>query len=581
MAAQGSKVFQFNTDISRREYARFTLPLLRRLLRSARPFWPALVGFLAFACAETVIYVNIPILLGDLADAFGRLLVDSILGKTVSFAAVTRAALKVGAMLLGSTGASVLAGVCVNGFSSSYAHRLRTELFRACFRQPIAGIDAHTRDGVYGIAAQSVDLLNQSLNLLLEGVAGPLILAVGLFIRLFRIRPEFGWFALLLMPLSLLINLLLTSKEMPFAAAQRQVNTALELKLTRYYNAYAAAAVTGARGRMTRELMQINARHRAASRAARRIESRRDVLNELLTNVSLAAVAVYGAFCLKDETITIGALIGILICVRKLSEPVARTSLLSGAVAGAAAASQRIFPFLDSPAEPTGAETPTAESAELRFEHVSFGYRAGVPAVLSDVSFTIPAAGITRITGVSGAGKSSVIKLLLRLYRPTQGSILLDGRDVELTDLAAYRQAFCLIEQEAALFRRTVAENIAYGMPEATQAQIRAAAEAVGAHGFISALPQGYHTLCGEGGTVLSGGECQLILLARAVLQQKRVLILDEATAFLDPASFAAVRDAVLRLAQTRAVIIISHSDAEEFPGAREIRIENGHVKEE
>ncbi len=190
----------------------------------------------------------------------------------------------------------------------------------------------------------------------------------------------------------------------------------------------------------------------------------------------------------------------------------------------------------------------------------------------------MPAVGVTRISGVSGAGKSSVVKLLLRLYRPASGSILWNGKNVEEFDLAQYRKAFGLIAQEAALFRRTVTQNIAYGAPDAADAEIRAAAAAVGADSFISALPQGYETLCGEGGAALSGGECQLILLARAVLQKKRVLILDEATAFLDPASFAAVRQAVTRIAHTCAVIVISHSSAEEFPAVCEIHIQNGRV---
>ncbi len=382
MAANGSGVFQFHSDISRREYARFTRPLLRRLLRAARPYWPALALFLAFSCAETLIYVNIPMLLGELADAFGRLLVDSLLGKQVSFAAVTRAAVKVGAMLLGSTAASVLAGVCVNGFSSSFAHGLRGEVFGAAFRQPIAGVDARTREGVYELAAHGVDRLNQSLNLLLEGVLGPMILAVGLYYKLFRIQKEFGLFALLLLPLSLLVNVLLTRREAPLAAAQQRVNAALEVKLARYYQTYSVAARTGARGRMLAELRQIGARQRAANTAARKTESRRDVLNELLTNAALAAVTVYGAFCLKDETVSIGALIGVLIRARTLSEPVARMSLLTGAVSGAAAAAQKIFSFTDAPAEPAGAAALPEGPAELKFEHVTFGYRGGAPAVL-------------------------------------------------------------------------------------------------------------------------------------------------------------------------------------------------------
>ena len=276
--------------------------------------------------------------------------------------------------------------------------------------------------------------------------------------------------------------------------------------------------------------------------------------------LSTAALFLYGGKLVIDGSLTIGSLVAILAYHLRLLGPVQNLmSLHTNLVAGAVSLG-RVFELLDAPVEvrERADAAPLGEvRGELEFDHVTFRHDREAP-VLQDVSFRVPAGTVCALVGPSGSGKSTLADLVLRFYDPDSGTVRLDGRDLRELRLEDLRRAVALVEQTPCLFHASLRENLAYARPDASQAEIEAAARAAALHDFIAALPQGYDTVVGERGLALSAGERQRVAIARALLRNPQVLILDEPTAALDPAAARTIT----RLLRGRTVLLITHQPA-------------------
>jgi subfamily B ATP-binding cassette protein MsbA len=247
------------------------------------------------------------------------------------------------------------------------------------------------------------------------------------------------------------------------------------------------------------------------------------------------------------------------------------------------AAAERVVPLLDE--VPEIADAPGAAPLppfldRIEYDGVTFAYRPGEP-VLHGVTLEIRRGERIAFVGPSGAGKTTLIDLLLRFHDPSAGAIRVDGRDVRSVTLASLRDQIALVTQETLLFNATVRENLAYGRPDATDAQIEAAAKAAGAHEFLAGLPRGYATVIGERGVTLSGGERQRVSIARAFLKDAPILVLDEATASLDAASEALIQAALDRLMANRTVLVVAHRLATVRRADRIVVLDRGRIVEE
>lgn len=284
-------------------------------------------------------------------------------------------------------------------------------------------------------------------------------------------------------------------------------------------------------------------------------------LVELLVVGAMTGVIWYGAREVLAGRLTAGDLVAFLSYAGMASAPVAALSQQLSSLQQGRAAAERIETLFAAPVRVT--DSPQAVplpplSGRVRFRHVTFGYEPGRP-VLHDVSFEVEPGQVVALVGPSGAGKSTLVHLLLRFYDPDEGSIEVDGYDLRRVTLRSLRQQIGFVPQETVVFGVSVRENIACGRPGATEEEIVAAARAANADDFIRRLPQGYDTILGERGINLSGGERQRLAIARALLRQPRILILDEATASLDAESEHLVQEALERLLSGRTTFIIAH----------------------
>ena len=279
------------------------------------------------------------------------------------------------------------------------------------------------------------------------------------------------------------------------------------------------------------------------------------------TFLGSALVTLYGGYLVIEREMTIGSLVAFSAYQLRAFSPLQALIDLYLRIQRAGVSVDRIFEFLDLPIENDGARggirLPEVRG-EIEFRQVSFSHDPAVP-ILDDLSFTIPAGGRFTIVGPSGAGKTSIVDLMARLIQPGAGSILLDGQDLQSLDLAWLRNQLVVTGHQAFVFHAPMIENLRYACPDASQEQVIAAARAVGLHDFISSLPGGYETPVGEHGATLSDGQRQRISIARALLKDPKVLVLDEALSALDVVSEAEIRAAVERALPGRTVIMITH----------------------
>jgi subfamily B ATP-binding cassette protein MsbA len=469
----------------------------------------------------------------------------------------------------------------LNGIGVAMVRDLRRDAYDRLLRQS-ARVYAETPTG---------DLLSRMLadveqvqtafgHNLTDLVQGTLTLVLVL-IYVFSLNAKLALIVLLLAPIVLLPIVVNTRRLGRAAAAARERIGEIGALLSETLRGHRLIKTYAMEPFEARRFAEVNDRYFRVNRRTVRLQAANSPRMEVLTGVCLSALFIYAAGQIHADRMRVGDLFSFLAALMLMYKPLKDVTRINMAVQIALSAARRVFEVIDRESEiveRAGAPDVRPFSAAIRYEKVTFAY--GAEAVLDDVDLTIRRGETVALVGPSGAGKTTLVNLLPRLYDPTRGRITLDGVDTRDVTLASLRRQISLVTQETILFDSTVRENIAYGQSHPSEEKVRAAAKAAYADEFVERLPGGYDARVGEDAVRLSGGQKQRLAIARAIYKDAPILILDEATSQLDAESEALVGQALTNLLRGRTALVIAHRLATVRRADRIVVLEAGRIVE-
>ena len=531
--------------------------VLRRVMHYVGPHLPLLVVAFVASAASVVLQLYVPVLIGNAIDCM-------VSAGRVDFARLAPVLRRLAAVVAAAGACQWVQGYCTNRLSYNTARDLRVDAYGKLDRLPLSFVDSHSHGDLLSRVINDVDQVSdgllQGFTQLFNGAAT----IVGTIAFMLSISVPVALVVILLTPLSVLAAGLITRKSASSFAAQQALQGELGgfaeevIGNQKLVTAFAhASADVATFARVNAELYEKGVR-------AQFISSLSNPSTRIVNNVTYAAVAIAG--CASVITgwptpLSVGQVQSFLSYANQYMKPFNEISAVVTQVQTAFASARRLLALMDAAEEePDAADAGelSAPRGELELDHVFFSYAKDHP-LLRDVCIHVPAGKRFALVGPTGCGKTTLINLLLRFYDVDGGTITLDGKDTRGLKRQSLRSAFGMVLQETWLFEGTVRDNIAYGVPDATDEQVVAAAKRAHAHKFIMQLPQGYQTLVGEGGGALSQGQRQLLCIARVMMCDPAVLLLDEATSSIDTRTELQVQDAFDRMMEGRTSLVVAH----------------------
>jgi ATP-binding cassette, subfamily B, multidrug efflux pump len=572
--------------------------LPRALRADDRPtqVWPLLARFWSYTRGQ-----RLPLLaglafmgLGAVTSAAGPYLIGRAVDGAIARAdrgalAVTMLALL--AVYLAGWAASWGQFRIIGQVSQRILARFRLELFLALQRLDKAYLDRHKAGDLMSRSVNDVEALNQLFSQgLVQTLGGTLALA-GILVAMFALEARLALATFLVIPLTLVITFVFGRLARRSFRRTREAIGDVSANLQEDLQAIRVAQAFNRTRANTERFRRKNAENRDANVSAVGVTSAFTPLMDVLSTLATAIVALYGGWLAlrQPPMLTVGTLVAFLVYVQQFFRPIQLISSFYAQAQAALAAGERIFDLVDR--DPQVKDSPAAPSlaaalgsapmrGRVEFRGVCFGYVPGRP-VLHDVSFTIEPGTTLAVVGPTGAGKSTLVNLLFRFYDAERGQVLVDGVDVREVTQASLRERLGLVLQEPFLFSGTIADNIRYGRLEATDEEVEAAARLVGAHVFVERLPDRYRQELGERGGSLSQGQRQLVALARAVIRDPAVLVLDEATASIDTRTEGLLQNALGTVMSGRTSLVIAHRLSTVRRADRIIVLDRGRIVEQ
>ncbi len=461
--------------------------------------------------------------------------------------------------------ASAISGYLLNRvtirLTRNTTYRMRKDVFDRLVSLPVGYFDRHQAGDLISVLSYDVDTVNESLSTDFLQILNSLITVGVSLVLMLSIQPQLVLIFAFTVPLTMLYTRWITRRTKPLfrkrSAKLGELNGYMEEMM-------AGQMTTRAYGRekqVVEEFDQINGEAVDAYTVSEYFGTLVGPSVNFINNVSLALISVFGSLLYLAGRVGLGDISSFIQYSRKFSGPINETANILGDLQSAFAAAERVFRMIDEP--PEKADLPDAiplakVDGRVMAQHVFFRYEENTP-VIEDFSMEAPAGSVTAIVGPTGAGKTTLINLLMRFYDADSGSIRLDGHDIYGLTRASLRRAYSMVLQDSWLFSGTIHENIAYAKPDATRQEVEAAARAAKADVFISRLPQGYDTVIGDDGTNISKGQKQLLTIARAMLSDAPMLILDEATSNVDTQTERQIQAAMRQLMAGKTSFIIAH----------------------
>ena len=537
------------------------------LLRVAGVLGPhkfTLAAVILFAVGSTVFSIVGPKVLAKATTALATGFVAKLRGTGgIDFSYIGKVLLVLLAMYLVSALFSLAQHWMMSGLSQKVCYDLRRRISEKINRLPLAYFEKRTVGEVLSRITNDVDTLGQSLNQSITQLITSITTMVGVLVMMLSISPAMTLIALLILPVSMGLVMVVVKFSQKYFKAQQAtlgvVNGQVE-------EVYSGMTVVKAFNRETAVLEEFNAANNKLYESAWKSQFLSGLMQPVMNfvgNLGYVGVAVAGGVFCARGAITVGEIQAFIQYVKNFTQPIQQLAQVSNMLQSMAAAGERVFEFLAEPeevqtADPARRADPACIDGAVRFDHVRFGYTPD-KTVIHDFTCEVKPGQKVAIVGPTGAGKTTMVKLLMRFYDVDAGSISLSGRNVKDFDRSALREGFGMVLQDTWLFQGTIMENIRYGRLDATDEEVIAAAKAAHADHFIRTLPGGYQMELNEDASNVSQGQKQLLTIARAILADNRILILDEATSSVDTRTEQRIQKAMDNLMRGRTSFVIAH----------------------
>lgn len=442
----------------------------------------------------------------------------------------------------------------------STCYELRRRIAQKINALPVGYFEKTSTGDVLSRITNDVDTLGQNLNTSVTQLITGIATVIGVLVMMLSISPIMTLVALVIIPLSLFIVGAVVKRSQKYFRAQQEKLGAINGQVEETFSGHAVVRAFGKEDEVVAQFGRTNEELRESAWKSQFLSGLLMPVMQFVSNLGYVAVAVVGALFAIQGRITVGDIQAFVQYMKNFTQPLTQLAQISNVLQQMAAAAERVFEFLDAPEEEEEpAKATTAEVAgNVEFDHVQFGYVSGKP-VITDFSASVREGQTVAIVGPTGAGKTTMVKLLMRFYDVDGGAIRIGGHDVREFDRNDLRSMVGMVLQDTWLFKGTIRENIRYGKLDATDAEVEAAAKAAFADHFIRTLPGGYDMEINEDASNISQGQRQLLTIARAILADRRMLVLDEATSSVDTRTEELIQRAMDKLMEGRTSFVIAH----------------------
>lgn len=533
-----------------------------KLIKYMRRYYLPIVMVIIFAIASTVFNIVGPTILGDATtEIFNGLIRKVSGGSGIDFDKVTHILLMLLGLYVASAVFSFIQGLIMTHVSNNVSYQMRKDISEKIHRMPMKYFESRTYGEVLSRVTNDVDTLGQSLNQSMTQIITSATQIVGVFIMMIRISIPMTIAVLLTLPLSMGLIGFIMSKSQPYFKAQQRHLGELNGQVEEIYSGHNIVKAFNKEQSVIEEFKDVNGKLYDSAWKSQFFSGAMMPLMQFVGNLGYVAVSILGGYLAIKKTIEVGQIQSFLQYVRNFSQPITQLAQVGNMMQTTAASAERVFEFLEEEEEVEVEKdvVPVDTLAgNVTFDHVNFGYNED-QTIINDFSVNVKEGQKVAIVGPTGAGKTTLIKLLMRFYDVNGGSIKVDGHDIREFKRSDLREMFGMVLQDTWLYNASIRDNIRYGKLDATEEEIQGAARAAFAHHFIETQPGGYDMEINEESNNISQGQKQLLTIARAILADPKILILDEATSSVDTRTEERIQMAMDNLMQGRTSFVIAH----------------------
>ena len=535
---------------------------ISKLVRYSRKYLPAVIVVMVIAVFSTVFNVVCPKVLGKATTALSEGIMRKINGiGGIDFTYIGKILLFCLGLYLLSVLFNFTQGIIMTGVTQKLCYKMRKDVSEKINRMPLKYFESRTYGEVLSRITNDIDTMGNGLNQSITQLITSVSTVIGVFIMMLTISPLMTMIAIIILPISVALMGIIIKKSQRFFKQQQEYVGHINGQVEEVYGGHTVIKAFNKEETTLKEFRETNEVLYKSAWKAQFFSGLMQPVMMFVGNLGYVGVAISGAALAIRGTITIGDIQAFIQYVKNFTQPIQQVAQVTNMMQQMAAAAERVFELLEEEEEVQVVEHPASVEnikGEVDFRHVKFGYDPE-KIIIHDFSVHVDPGKQVAIVGPTGAGKTTMVKLLMRFYDVNEGAILLDGHNVKEYNRRELRDALGMVLQETWLFKGTIMENIRYGRLDATDEEVIAAAKAAHAHRFISALPGGYQMELNEEVTNISQGQKQLLTIARAILANNPVLILDEATSSVDTRTEHSIQRAMDNLMKGRTSFVIAN----------------------